>query len=161
MKKMIVFITVIAGMIPWMSARAGIEAGDQEVGGSFSITKPSNGDAYWFLQGNYGLYYTDRIRLSGFVSVNGNGDTNGTFGGGINYLFPELLTPDLIPYVGGAAVITTGDIFDDSLGLNVSAGVKQFFVDNISLDYEARYQFGLSEIGDGLLRFTIGLSYYF
>jgi len=138
---------------------AATEAGDMEVGGQISLTIPDEGDESLMAMGNVGLFLTDIWQLSSRVIFVKFGDNEyGYVLGGLDYYFPG--DTEYLPYVGGGIGISIMQDETD-LGLDGHAGVKQFVLENVSVNYELSYTTRAEDIGAGDIVLSVGLSTYF
>lgn len=163
MMKIKLFHILVAICLVSTMAYAGIEGGEKEIGGAFSIMKPKEGDAVWLLLGTAGYYFNPNFRLSGLAIVTGSGgddgDTTGIIGVTGDYLFND--GQDMIPYVGAGLSKAVGDDAGSDALVDIHAGLKQFVSENTSINYEAKYSAITDDLGEGTISGTIGFSIYF
>ena len=163
------------------TAMAGIQKGEKEISGSFSVMKNSGSDSdmtMWMLVGSAGYFITPKVQLKGSGMVFGNKADdvtmlNGSIGIGADYLFGSNM--EYIPYAGGDILVTfskmdssfdTGGFGGDDLnstdagvGFDVHAGMKQFITDNTAINYEVRYMIDSASDSKWMM-FMIGLNVY-
>ena len=158
MKKLIIS-TVVGICLLASVSYGGIEGGEKEIGGAFTVMKPSEGDTVWMLFGTLGYYMTPQVRLAALGVITGGEETTGIVGGTVDYLLNQ--GADVIPYVGAGLLTAVGDDSDSGALLDVHGGIKQFLSEKTSLNYEVKYYTSTDDTSSGVLMGTIGFSVYF
>jgi len=157
MKKRIVFIVVGFCLLTSLGY-AGIEGGELEIGGAFTVMAPTEGDEMWMLTAVIGYYLNPNMRLTGLGILSGGEETTGIVGGTLDYLFNS--GNDLIPYLGAGLLTAVGDDVSSDALLDVHGGFKQFVSENTSINYEAKYYTSTDDTSEGVIIGMIGFSVY-
>jgi len=127
------------------NANAGIEQDDKSVSIFGSLTSADDADTLT-VSASGGYFFTDTLELQGTVllissSSGGSDVTVSGYGANANLYLPGN-NQDIIPYIGGGAVLILTDFdgtTDSAIGFNGQMGIKQFLTEEVSLNYQAQY----------------------